>query len=251
MEDKYLRKIYPISWIIESPYFVSFIQEWISSYRDDLLVADFASGEHDRVPTFFTKELPRIARLPLDSEKRIVVFCTDIHALRLDSLLGKLEEDELLDNVRVVHAALETMDAKANLRTLNLDYIEGRPEIATWLDDFLISEERFPSDCFDIGILNTDIVGYMHEYYKEYSDAEKGLSKVWSLIHSGGLLIVTMPCLLYTIDNILVLEKIGFEFLQGIDINLTSGEKTFLEKDVPLEKLSNLGHYTFLLFSKS
>jgi len=251
MDDKNLRNIYPISWITESPRFIEFIRTWISNSEDDLLIADFASGEHDRVPTFFTKELPRIVNLSQDSEKRPVVFCTDIHALRLDSLLGKLEEDELLDDVRVVHAALEKMDVEANLRPLNLDYIQEHPDEATWLDDFLIGEKKLPSECFDIGILNTDIVGYMHEYYTEYSDAEKGLSKVWSMIRPGGILVVTMPCMLYKVDNVSVLEKIGFTYLEGFDIILSTGEKTHLEKNVQLDDLSKLGHYTFLLFSKS
>lgn len=251
MIDANIRNIFPISWITESYRFVEFIKNWISESEDDLLVADFASGEHDRVPTFFTKELPRIAELTPDSEKRIVVFCTDIHALRLDSLLGKLEEDKLLDDVRVVHAALETMDTKAELRPPNLDYIQNHPDVATWLDDFLIGEQRFPSECFDVGILNTDVVGYMYEYYKEYSDAETGLHKVGSLIRPGGLLIVTMPCLQYKVNNISVLEEIGFTYLEGLDITLSTGEKTLLEKNVPLDKLSNLGHYTFLLFSSA
>ncbi len=215
-----------------------------------MLVADFASGEYHRVPTFLTKILPRIVNLSQDSEKRIVVFCTDLHVLRLDSLLGKLEEDELLDNVRVVFAALENMDVEASIRPPNLDYIKEHPDVVTWLDDFLIDEQRFPTECFDVGILNTDIVGYLHEYYTEYSDAEKGLLKVWSMIRPGGLLVVTMPCMLYKVDNISVLEKIGFEFLQGIDITLSTGEKTFLEKNVLLDQLSNLGHYTFLIFSR-
>ncbi|MHA1136038.1 MAG: hypothetical protein ACTSSE_06075 [Candidatus Thorarchaeota archaeon] len=251
MGDKNLRNIYPVSWVTESSHFIEFIQNWISESEDDLLVADFASGEHDRVPSFFTKELPQIMNLPQDSEKRIVVFCTDVHALRLDSLLGKLEEDELLANVRVVHAALEKMDVEANLRSPNRDYIKEHPDIATWLDDFLIGEKKLPSECFDIGILNTDIVGYMHEYYTEYSDAEKGFSKVWSMIRPGGILVVTMPCMQYKVDNISILEKVGFTYVEGLDITLSTGEKTLLEKNVRLDELSNLGHYTFLLFTKS
>jgi hypothetical protein len=249
MDNKNLHNIYPISWVLESPYFIQSIQDWKLHSEDDLLVADFACGEHDRIPTFFTKELPRIIKHS-NSERRIVVFCTDIHALRLDSLLGKLEEDELLDNVRVVHAALEKMDSNANLQPLNLNYILEKPDIATWLDDFLIGEQRFPSECFDIGVLNTDVVGYLYEYYKESTDATVGLRKVWNLIRSGGLLIVAMPCLQYRIDNVSVLEQIGFSFVEGFDITLSNGEKTLLSKSVQLEKLSNHGHYTFLIFSK-
>lgn len=251
MDDKNLRNIYPVSWITESPTFIEFIQDWISISDDDLLVADFASGEYDRVPTFFTKELPQLVRLSSNTEKRIIVFCTDVHALRLDSLLGKLEEDHLLDDVRVVHAPLEKMDIEARLRQPNIDYIKEKPEIATWLDDFLIGEQRFPSECFDIGVLNNDVIGYLYEYYKEYSNATKGLQKVWSLIRPGGLLIVAMPCLQYKVDNISVLGKVGFSFIEGFDITISTSQKTLLEKNVRLEELSKLGHYTFLIFSKS
>lgn len=250
MEDKHLRNVYPVSWVTESPRFIKYIEKWHSDSKDNLLVADFASGEHDRIPTFFTKELPRLLKHPPASKKRIIVYCTDIHALRLDSLLGKLEEDDLLNNVRVVHAALETMDTNAKLRTPSMDFIKDNPDIATWLDNFLIREQAFPSECFDVGILNADVVGYMHEYYKEYSDALIGLQKVQRLIRNNGLLVVTMPCSLYVIDNVAVLEEVGFKYLQGVDIKLSSGEKTYLEKNVKPASLSRLGHYTFLIFTK-
>ena len=250
MDDKDLRNVYPISWVTESSHFIEFIERSLSTSENDLLVADFASGEYDRVPTFFTKELPRLIKQS-DEDRRIVTYCTDIHPLRLDSLLGKLEEEkESLSQIRIVHAAMETMDTSANIRPENLEYINNNPDIANWLDDFLIGEQCFPPGCFDIGILNNDVVGYMYEYYTEYSDAEKGLQKVWKLIRSNGLLIVTAPCLQYKVDNISILEKIGFTYLEGFDITLSNGEQTLLEKNVQLDKLSNLGHYTFLLFHK-
>ena len=250
MEDKNLRKIYPIAWITESKRFTEFLQEWNSSSDDNLLVADFASGEYDRVPTYFAKLLPPLLKMELDYEKRIVVYCTDVHLLRLESLLSKLTEDNLLDNVRVVNATLETMDTKAKLLESSQEFIIDHSETATWLDDFLIGENRLPSQCFDIGILNTDVVGYLFGYYKEYSDAEKALSMVWRMIRQNGLLVVTMPCLEFTVDNIAILEKTGFTFLEGLDINTTTGERTDLKRDVSLNKLSNLGHYTYLIFSK-
>jgi hypothetical protein len=249
MDDKNLRNIYPIAWTTESKTLIAFIQKWNSSSEDNLLIADFASGEYDRVPTFFTNVLPDMLGITIDNEKRIVVYCTDIHSLRLDSLLGKLEEENKLDNIRVVHSALETMDINAELREQSLEFILKNPETATWLDDFLIGEKRFPSECFDIGILNTDVIGYLFEYYKEYSDAEKALSKVFEMIRKGGLLVVTMPCQQYKVDNVSIMEKTGFTFQEGLDITLSNGKKTLLEKDVPLEELSRLGHYTYLIFS--
>lgn len=251
MEDKDLRNVYPISWITESSRFNEFMARSLIALEDDLLVADFASGEYDRVPTFFARQLKWsfMSGSSIDL-RRIVVYCTDIHALRLDSLYSKLVEEESLSQTRVVQAALETMDTSANLQPENFEYINNNPDIANWLDDFLIGEQCFPSECFDIGILNNDVIGYMSEYYTEYSDAEKGLQKIRKLIRSNGLLIVTMPCLQYKVDNIGVLEEIGFTFLEGLDITLSTGEKILLKKDVQLDKLSNLGHYTFLIFSK-
>ena len=251
MEHKALHSIYPISWIYESPVVRNFLNESLSEGDDCFYIADFASGEYDRVPSFFIRELPKLMKEDIEPSKKMCVYCTDIHALRLDSLLGKLEEEDILDNVRVVQATLEKMDEEATLRPAMIEFLDSNPESISWLDDFLIGEHRFPPECFDIGILNNDIVGYMHEYYKDYSDARIGLQKVRKLIREKGLLIVTMPCSLYVVDNVAVLEEVGFKFLQGVDVNLSTGEKTFLEKTVPLDQLSNLGHYTFLIFSKT
>jgi len=251
MERKDLHSIYPISWILESPTFLDFMQRSLSDDDDYFYIADFASGEHDRVPSFFVKEIPKLLKHKNNFSKRIVTYCTDLHALRLDSLMGKLEEENLLDKVRVVQAPLEKMDETANLRPGMSEFLDQNPESVSWLDDFLIGEQRFPPECFDIGILNNDIVGYMHEYYKEYSDAKVGLQKVHRLIRRNGMLIVTMPCSLYVVDNVSILENIGFEYLEGVDVNLTSGEKTFFEKEFKPENMSRLGHYTFLIFSKA
>ncbi len=105
--------IYPIAWIAKSPAFLDFVSSATS--EKEFLVADFASGEHDRVPSFFVNLLPEISP---SVPKRTAVYCTDLHAIRLDSLMGKLEESALLKNVRVVHAKLETMDEEANLRPI-------------------------------------------------------------------------------------------------------------------------------------
>ncbi len=249
MKDKDLRKVYPISWITESSRFNELITGSLISSEDDLLLADFASGEYDRVPTFFSKELPKLLPSSLKM-RRIVVYCTDIHALRLDSLYSKLEEEGSLSKVRIIKAALETMDTNATMQSENQDFINNHPEVANWLDDFLIGEQCFPSECFDIGILNNDVIGYLYEYYTEYSDAEKGLQKIWKVIRPSGLLIVTMPCLQYKVDNITILEKVGFTFLEGMDITLSTGGQKLLKKTVGLDELSNLGHYTFFLFIK-
>ncbi len=182
MDHKNLHSIYPISWIIESPVFTDFMTMSLSEGDDYFYIADFASGEYDRVPSFFVRELPKLLNEDNIPSKRICVYCTDLHALRLDSLLGKLEEEDMLDNVRIVQATLEKMDEEATMRPAMTDFLDSNPETISWLDDFLIGEKRFPPECFDIGILNNDIVGYMHEYYKDYSDATIGIQKVRKLI---------------------------------------------------------------------
>ena len=235
--------IYPIAWIAKSPAFLDFVSSATS--EKEFLVADFASGEHDRVPSFFVKLLPEISP---SVPKRTAVYCTDLHALRLDSLMGKLEESALLKNVRVVHAKLETMDEEANLRPDMLEHLDNNPNSMTWLDYHLKEKNFFPQETFDVGFLNNDVVGYLHEYYKEYSDAAVSFQKVHKVLKSGALLIVTMPCSLYVVDNVEILESLGFELLEGLDIDLSDESIIPLDRSSEPQTMSRLGHYTFLVF---
>lgn len=215
----------------------------------EFMVADYAAGEHDRVPSFFVRIIPDyqadVARI------RTTVYSIDLHALRLDSLLGKLEESALLDRTRVVQAKLEVMDAEASLRPDVIEYLSQNPTEMTWLDRSLSDEKRIPPESFNIGVLNNDVVGYLHEYYKEYSDAALALKQVYKTIKSGGLLIVTMPCSLYVVDNVAVLESIGFELVEGIDIDLANGTVSNINRKAAPESMSRLNHYSFLVFSRS
>ena len=247
MKSNNIHSIYPISWICESPIFRDYVSSKINS-SDEFLVADFASGEHDRVPSFFINNLSEFVSITKTQSERIHVYCLDIHALRLDSLLGKLEESDLLQKARVVKAKLESMDKHASFRPAMAEFLKDNPNYSIWLDDFLIAEQKLPSGCFDIGILNNDIIGYMMEYYTEYSNAIRGLKKVQSSIKNDGLLIVTNPCSLYVIDNVELLQKIGFNFSEGIDIDTNSGLLTSIEADQDPKTMSRLGHYTFLIF---
>jgi SAM-dependent methyltransferase len=247
---KDIRNAYPISWITESRRFTEYFHKIIKASEDDLLVADFASGEYDRVPSFFSRELPKLVNISNANERRIVVYCTDIHELRLESLFGKLREERSLNQVRCIHTSLEDMERNAKFISENIEFVNDHPEVVNWLDDFLIGEEQFPPECIDIGILNNDVIGYLHDYYTEYSDAEKSLESIWRLIRPKGILIVTMPCLQYQVDNISILEKVGFSYIEGIDIVLSSGTKILLEKHIQLDQLSMLNHYTFFVFSR-
>ena len=233
---------------MKSPEFVNFMKESLCRGSDEFLIADFASGEHDRVPSFFIQVFPKLLSNIHEARKNFV-YCIDLHSLRLDSLLGNLEESHLLGRTRVVQARLETMDQEASMRPGMIDFIEEHLENVIWLDDFLIGERKFPPNCFDLGILNNDIIGYMHEYYKSYSDVQLGIQKVFNLIRKDGMLIVTMPCSLYPVDNIAVLEKVGFAFLEGIDIDLSTEDITILDRMIDPKTMSRLGHYTALLFT--
>jgi SAM-dependent methyltransferase len=213
--------------------------------KEEFLVADFASGEYDRVPSFFVKLLPEINQ---SHPTRIVVYCTDLHSLRLDSLLGKLEESDLLDHVRVVHAKLERMDDDAKFRPDMITHLENDPDTMIQLDHHLKVKKFIPQETFDVGILNNDVVGYLHEYYKEYSDAAVSLQKVHKVLKKGALLVVTMHCSLYIVDNVKVLESLGFQYLDGQDINLADGSVKALERHTEPQTMSRLGHYTFLVF---
>jgi len=243
IEDSDIYKIYPIAWIAKSQTFVDHVSS--IKLERELLVADFASGEHDRVPSFFVNVLPK---LHSTGHKRTIVYCTDVHTLRLDSLMGKLEESDLLDYVRVVHAKLETMDEEACFRPDMIEYLERNPNTAISLDHHLTESKYIPQETFDVGVLNNDIVGYLYEYYAEYSDVRLGLQKVHKTLKIGALLVVTMPCSLYIVDNIQVLESLGFEFIEGLDFQLSDGAFTPLGRSAEPQTMSRLGHYTFLIF---
>ncbi|MBY8997298.1 MAG: hypothetical protein KGD60_06170 [Candidatus Thorarchaeota archaeon] len=245
--------IYPIAWIAKSKVLMDYVysvlvKERTTEHDKEFLVADFASGEHDRVPSFFLRILPELLTSDEGPKKRTTVYSTDLHALRLDSLMGKLEESSLLEDVRVVLAKLETMDEDAHLRPDMLEYLEANLSSNTWLDTHLKEQKFIPPNTFDIGVLNNDIVGYLQEYYTEYSNAIMGLQKVHKVLKDGALLVVTMPCSLYVIDNVQILESLGFEFLEGQDIVLSNGSVTLLNRFTEPQTMSRLGHYTFLIF---
>ncbi len=244
-KDTDLYTIYPITWITKSHVLLDHISS--ASAEEELLVADFASGENDTVPSFFVDILPKMhPSLP----KRTIVYCTDIHALRLDGLMGKLEESDRLDHVRVVQAKLEKMDSEASFRPDMIEYLDNRVASMSDLDHHLLDNMFIPEGTFDIGVLNNDVVGYLHEYYKEYSDAVVGLEKVHRSLKEGALLVVTQPCSLYIVDNVKVLESIGFEFLEGKDIVLSDGSVLDLKRGTDPKGMSRLGHYTFLIFTR-
>ncbi|MFW9921553.1 MAG: hypothetical protein ACFFED_18275, partial [Candidatus Thorarchaeota archaeon] len=111
-----------------------------------------------------------------------------------------------------------------------------------------VDNHRLPRGCFHIGILNNDVVGYIHEYYKEYTDASKSLQGIRSTMQDGGLLMVTQPCMLFPLDNIKVLESHGFRFTIGYDFDLKSDSMREIDRSLSFDELSKLGHYSILLF---
>ena len=228
----------------------STIREPIDEKSQEFIVADFAAGEHDRVPSFFVRVIPEI-QVENVARIRTTVYSIDLHALRLDSLLGKLEESDLLDRTRVVQAKLETMDSESSFRPDMTEYLKQNPTEMTWLDRALSHEKRIPPESFDLGVLNNDVVGYLHEYYKEYSDAAVALKQVYKAIKIGGFLIVTKPCSLYVVDNVAILESIGFDLVEGLDIDLVKGTVSHMDREAAPESMSRLNYYSFLVFSRT
>ncbi|MFW9769195.1 MAG: hypothetical protein ACFFF9_10095 [Candidatus Thorarchaeota archaeon] len=245
--DPHLYGKYPIAWITKSNKVIEFMKE---QKNKEILIADFASGEHDRVPSFFVKIIHEFLDEGVQ-DTRTTVYSIDLHALRLDSLLGKLEESDLLERTRVVQSNLETMDRSASFRPDLKTLLLQIPEELTWLDRSLLEEERIPDEAFDIGVLNNDVVGYLFEYYTEYSDATVALKQVHRTIKNGGLLVVSNPCLQYIIDNVKILEEIGFEFVEGYDIDFSTKNILEINRRTPPKSMSRLNHYSFLIFSKS
>jgi predicted SAM-dependent methyltransferase len=142
------------------------------------------------------------------------------------------------------------MEYKASFRPDLSEFLLQRSEELTWLDRSLLKENMIPDEAFDIGVLNTDVVGYLFEYYTEYSDATAALNQVHRTLKKGGLLVVTNPCLQYTIDNVKVLEEIGFDFSEGYDIDLSTNKIIDINRDTPPKSMSRLNHYSFLILSK-
>jgi len=52
------------------------------------------------------------------------------------------------------------------------------------------------------------------------------------------------------VDNVKVLESVGFVFLEGTDIDLSSGRVSPIDRKTSPESMSRLNHYSFLVFSK-
>jgi len=225
----------------------------------DFLMADFASGENDQVPFFFIKLLPeflvawdseRHADVPGENHRfnRLTTYSTDLHGLRLDGLLGLFEENGVQNRARGVHARLETMTTEAAFRPSDAEYVQSHPEERTWLDDHIINQGRLPDGCFQFGVLNNDVVGYLFEYYKTYTDAQRSLLTVRSTMQEGAMLIVTQPCSLHSVDNIEVLANCGFKYVEGLDVDLRTKTVTHLDSECDYRSLSRLGHYTLLVF---
>lgn len=217
----------------------------LENKQETLLIADFASGENDEVPLFFHTILPKCMG---NIETHLLVYCMDIHSLRIESLFDKLIEHGLVSNTRIVAAKFESMIESARFPDIQLEYLNTAKGNQTWLDEDILKKRAVPMNCFDIGILNNDVIGYVSEYYKEYTDARKSIEGIRNALRTGAILIVTQPCLLYPVDNIKILSGLGFKFMDGLDIDLSTGTATVVTERTPPASLSRLGHYTFLVF---
>jgi hypothetical protein len=143
------------------------------------------------------------------------------------------------------------MVTEASFRQDQVEYLNEHQHEQTILDRRIIEEQRIGEDAFDLGFLNNDVIGYLFEYYKAYTDALTSLEAVKKTMRSGSLLIVTQPCSLYPVDNLDVLSRVGFSFMEGIDVELKSGEVSLISEDSESDTLSRMGHYTYLVLRKA
>ncbi len=241
-----------MSWICESKSIMDFfIQQYSSADSDELLIADFASGENDKIPTFIHKVLPDFLPQSDLSTRRTITYSTDLHGLRIDSLYAMFDEQGISDCSRAVYARLESMTTEAAFRQEQHDYLLAHQDNQTSLDRRIVKEKRTGEDVFDLGFLNNDVIGYLFEYYKAYTDALASLTTVQKTMRLGGLLVVTQPCSLYPVDNLEVLRQVGFSFIEGLDIDTNTGKRTSISESVDLDALSRMGHYTFFVLKKT
>jgi hypothetical protein len=246
------RILYPVSWICESANVTKYLREEIAKAEaEEFLVADFASGENDKIPNFIHRVLPDLMPNLDSSARRTITYSTDLHGLRLDSLYGLFQEQNLENRARAVHARLESMVSEASYRQDQAEYLNENQQEQTLLDKRIIDEQRIGEDSFDFGFLNNDVIGYLFEYYKAYTDALTSLEEVHRTMRKGSFLIVTQPCSLYPVDNLEVLSQVGFTFIEGMDVELKSGEVSLIGEDAELGTLSQMGHYTFFVFKKT
>ena len=259
------KQLFPISWICESKAVLDYVytQKYSTDTSRDILVADFASGENDKIPYFFHLILPSILRqshskygmVPLsfireklEERRRFVTYSTDLHGLRLDSLFHMFQEERILEWSRAVHARLETMELEATFRQPQADYLLKNEGQQNDLDRRLLEGKGLGEGVFDLGFLNNDVVGYIFEYYKVYTDALASLKAIRKVMRDESILLVTQPCSLYPVDNVEVLTDVGFSFVEGKDVDMKTGEMTAIEEDTDIGTFSQRGHYTFLVF---
>ncbi|MFW9890258.1 MAG: hypothetical protein ACFFER_18900 [Candidatus Thorarchaeota archaeon] len=246
------RVLYPISWICESPTVNEYLRKQISEDNvEDFLIVDFASGENDKIPIFIHRVLPDFIPDIDFSARRTITYSTDLHGLRLDSLYGLFQDQNLENHARAVHARLENMVTEASFLHDQAEYLNENQHEQTLLDKRIIEEQRIGEDAFDFGFLNNDVIGYLFEYYKAYTDALTSLEAVYKAMRRGSLLVVTQPCSLYPVDNLEVLSRVGFSYIEGMDVELKSGEVSPISEDVELGSLSQVGHYTFLVLKRA
>jgi hypothetical protein len=254
LEGSDLKRLFPISWILESQFVVDYLAKQIGeeASAEPFLIADFASGENDKIPNFIHRILPGMLTPDVSSrQRRVLTYSTDLHGLRLDSLFHMFQEEDILDQSRAVFARLESMVNEASFRQEQVDYLQENEVDQTELDKRLLEETGIGENAFHLGFLNNDVVGYLFEYYKAYTDAQSSLKTIHTTIRPGGVLIVTQPCSLYPVNNIEVLTSVGFSFVEGYDIDVKSGTIAPADEATDLKGLSRMGHYTFFVLRKA
>ncbi|KAJ6241780.1 hypothetical protein M0813_00486 [Anaeramoeba flamelloides] len=202
------------------------------------LIGDYGSGRNQEVPKFYLQVLDSVFQKEYPNLKKIESFVI----VQIYTQQGYL--------LYLIPVHKKTFWKELKILDVQKNQLQKQQEKQTWLDKALISTEKFPESCFDLGVLNNDMVGFLAEYYSSNSDLMESLEEVKKSIRTGGHLLVTSPNTLHKIDNIKVLEEVGFKFVSYSDYNIKSEEivNIFEKEDVPRGEDRKLDHFNFLFF---
>jgi hypothetical protein len=237
----------PISNILESSVVREYLEHNIDSSKyNRFFIGDYGSGRNAEVPLFFTKEYQFLVSHEVPKS---LVYCIDMHILRLENMFGQFREEGITSNARVVQAKLETMQSNATFPYEQEEYLIKRPHELTSLDKQILNEKRLPSSCFHLGIMNKDLVGYLSKYYENDADITASFQSIRETLRSDALLIVTQPCVMYRVDNLKILRDNSFHLKEIIDVDLKTGTHTQMNEPIDFETFSRLNHYSFIVLS--
>ncbi|MDF1541487.1 MAG: hypothetical protein P1Q69_21490, partial [Candidatus Thorarchaeota archaeon] len=125
----------PISWICKSEKLKTYLE---TIGNEKILIADFAAGENDEIPFFIHNMM--LECLEIGYLIPMIVYCTDLHILRIESLFDKLLEHNLEKHTRIVFSRFETMTEDASFPDIQKEYLKKGESSSNFLDKAIIEK---------------------------------------------------------------------------------------------------------------